>query len=54
MICALCGRDFWSSLGRELVLAPWDPHEWAVVCWICGDEHAARADGEGFGLRMPL
>jgi hypothetical protein len=40
VICALCDRDFWSPIGRELVLAPSNPQEPAVVCWICGDEHA--------------
>jgi hypothetical protein len=39
--CALCARDFWSPPGsRELALAPADPSDPEVVCWICGDEHA--------------
>jgi hypothetical protein len=40
VICALCGRDFWSPIGRQLVVALSDPEKPAVVCWICGDEHA--------------
>lgn len=40
MICSLCQRDFWSPPGLELVLEGSDPDEPAVVCWICGDEHA--------------
>jgi hypothetical protein len=39
-ICAICGRDFWSPPGSGLVLAASVPSEAAVVCWICGDEHA--------------
>lgn len=37
---AICGRDFWSPVGRELALAPIDERDPQVVCWVCGDEHA--------------
>ena len=46
VICALCDRDSWAPPGHELVLAPADSPEPAVVCWICADEHAPELTAE--------